>query len=251
MRVIRATLAYDGTDFVGWQVQASGRSVQGALQEGLERMHGHPVRVAGAGRTDSGVHATGQVASFLSDLASIPGPRFRDAMNAYLPHDVRVVESAEAPPGFHARWSATLRVYRYFTVAAPVLLPHLRRHRHWVRRGLDLDRLRAMAGVIAGEHDFTSFTAEGAASGSRVRTVTESRFDTDGDTVVYTIAAGSFLWKMVRNIVGTALWIEENGGSAAEIAAVLDAHSRPAAGPTAPALGLFLEKVLYDEALGS
>ncbi len=205
MRVIRATLAYDGTDFVGWQVQAAGRSVQGVLQEGLERMHGHPVRVVGAGRTDSGVHATGQVASFLSDIDSIPGPRFRDAVNAYLPHDVRVVESAEAPPGFHARRSATMRVYRYYTVTAPVLLPHLRRHRHWVRRSLDLDRLRAMAGVIAGEHDFTSFTAEGDANRSRVRTVTESRFDAEGDTVVYTIAAGSFLWKMVRNIVGTAL----------------------------------------------
>ena len=251
MRVIRATLAYDGTDFVGWQVQAAGRSVQGVLQEGLARMHGHPVRVVGAGRTDSGVHATGQVASFLSDLDSIPGPRFRDAMNAYLPHDVRALESDEAPPGFHARRSATMRVYRYYTVAAPVLLPHLRRHRHWVRRGLDLDRLRAMAGVIAGEHDFTSFTAEGDANFSMVRTVTESRFDVEDDTVVYTIAAGSFLWKMVRNIVGTMLWIEEDGGGAAEIAAVLDARSRPAAGPTAPAHGLFLEKVSYEQTIGA
>jgi tRNA pseudouridine38-40 synthase len=251
MRVIRTTLAYDGTDFVGWQVQAAGRSVQGVLQEGLERMHGHPVRVVGAGRTDSGVHAIGQVASFLSDIGSIPGPRFRDAVNAYLPPDVRVLESAEAPPGFHARRSATGRVYRYYTVSAPVLLPHLRRHRHWVRRSLDLHRLQAMAGVIAGEHDFTSFTAEGSASGSRVRTVTESRFDAEGDTVVYTIAAGSFLWKMVRNIVGTLLWIEENGGGPAEIVAILESRSRPAAGPTAPAHGLFLEKVLYDEALGS
>lgn len=251
MRVIRTTLAYDGTDFVGWQVQANGRSVQGVLQESLERMHGHPVRVVGAGRTDSGVHATGQVASFLSDLDSIPGPRFRDALNAYLPPDVRVVDSGEAPPGFHARRSATLRVYRYYTVSAPVLLPHLRRHRHWVRRALDLDRLRAMAGVIAGEHDFTSFTAEGDANGSRLRTVTESRFDAEGDTVVYTIAAGSFLWKMVRNIVGTALWLEESGGGPAEIAAVLDARSRSAAGPTAPACGLFLEQVRYDGALGA
>lgn len=251
MRVIRTTLAYDGTDFVGWQVQANGRSVQGVLQESLGRMHGHPVRVVGAGRTDSGVHATGQVASFLSDLDSIPGPRFRDALNAYLPPDVRVVESDEAPPGFHARRSATLRVYRYYTVSAPVLLPHLRRHRHWVRRNLDLDRLRAMAGVIAGEHDFTSFTAEGDASGSRVRTVTESRFEAEGDTVIYVIAADSFLWKMVRNIVGTALWLEENGGGAAEIAAVLDARSRSAAGPTAPACGLFLERVRYDGTLGA
>jgi tRNA pseudouridine38-40 synthase len=251
MRVIRATLAYDGTDFVGWQVQVNGRSVQGVLQEGLERMHGHPVRVVGAGRTDSGVHATGQVASFLSDIDSIPGPRFRDAVNAYLPRDVRVLESAEAPPGFHARRSATMRVYRYYTVAASVLMPHLRRHRHWVRRSLDLERLRAMAGLIAGEHDFTSFTAEGDANASRVRTVTDSRFDAEGDTVVYTIAAGSFLWKMVRNIVGTMLWIEESSGGPAEIAAVLDARSRSAAGPTAPARGLFLERVLYDETLGS
>jgi len=251
MRVIRATVAYDGTDFVGWQVQANGRSVQGVLQEGLARMHGHPVRVVGAGRTDSGVHATGQVASFLSDLDSIPGPRFRDAMNAYLPHDVRVVESAEAPPDFHARRSATQRVYRYYTVNAPVLLPHLRRHRHWVRRSLDLESLRAMAAVVAGEHDFTSFTAEGDANGSRVRTVTESRFDTEGDTVVYTIAAGSFLWKMVRNIVGTMLWIEENGGGAKEMAEVLAARSRSVAGPTAPAHGLFLERVRYGEALGA
>jgi tRNA pseudouridine38-40 synthase len=251
MRVIRATLAYDGTDFVGWQVQATGRSVQGVLQEGLARMHGHPVRVAGAGRTDSGVHATGQVTSFLSDLDSIPGPRFRDAMNAYLPRDARVVESAEAPPGFHARRSAILRVYRYYTVNAPVLLPHLRRYRHWVRRSLDLARLQAMAGAIVGEQDFTSFTAEGDANASRVRTVTESRFDVEGDTVIYTIAAGSFLWKMVRNIVGTALWLEGNGGGPTEIAAILMARSRPAAGPTAPAHGLFLEKVVYDEALGS
>ncbi len=131
------------------------------------------------------------------------------------------------------------------------MLPHLRKYRHWVRRRLDLDRLRAMAGVIVGEHDFTSFTAEGDANHSRVRTVTESRFDVEGDTVVYTIAAGSFLWKMVRKIVGTVLWIEENGGGAAEIAAVLDARSRPAAGPTAPAHGLFLEKVSYEQTIGA
>ena len=251
MRVIRATLAYDGTDFVGWQVQAAGRSVQGELMEGLSRMHGHPVRAVGAGRTDSGVHATGQVTSFLSDLESIPGPRFRDAMNAYLPRDIRAVDSDEAPPGFHARRSATGRLYRYYTVSAPVMLPHLRKYRHWVRHRLDLDRLRAMAGVILGEHDFTSFTAEGDANASMVRTVTESRFDVADDTVVYTIAAGSFLWKMVRNVIGTMLWIEENGGGAAEIAAVLDARSRPAAGPTAPAHGLFLEKVSYEQTIGA
>ena len=251
MRVIRATLAYDGTDFVGWQVQATGRSVQGELMEGLSRMHGHPVRAVGAGRTDSGVHATGQVTSFLSDLDSIPGPRFRDAMNAYLPRDVRAMESDEAPPGFHARRSATGRRYRYYIVNAPVLLPHLRKYRHWVHRRLDLDRLRAMAGAIAGEHDFTSFTAEGDANASRVRTVRESRFDVEGDTVVYTIEAGSFLWKMVRNIVGTLLWLEENGGGPAELAAVFDARLRGAAGPTAPAHGLFLEKVSYEQTIGA
>ncbi len=245
-RNIRLTLAYDGTDFEGWQVQKKGRTVQGVLQDGLERMHGHPVNVLAAGRTDSGVHATGQVASFRTDIDSIPGRRFRDAVNAYLPRDVRVLASDEVQWSFHARRSARQRVYRYYTVCGPVVVPHLRRYRHWVRRSLDLPRLNEMAAALVGEHDFTCFSAEGDANVSKVRRVDVSAFHRDGDTVIYTIAATSFLWKMVRTIIGTLLVLEEQRLGARELRLIMDAGSRANAGATAPARGLFLERVVYD-----
>ncbi len=245
-RTIRLTLAYDGTDFLGWQLQRRGRTVQGVLQDGLARMHGHPVNVVAAGRTDSGVHATGQVCSFRSDIDSIPGPRFRDAVNASLPPDVRVLESAEAEPGFHARRSASLRVYRYYTVCAPVLAPHLRNYRHWVRRSLDVRLLSRLAGCIVGQHDFTCFSAEGDANLSKVRRISTSAFHVEGDTLVYTIAATSFLWKMVRTIMGTFFMLEEQGRGELDLRLIMETGSRSNAGSTAPARGLFLERVVYD-----
>ncbi len=245
-RNIRLTLAYDGTDFLGWQLQKKGRTVQGVVQDGLARMHGHPVHVLAAGRTDSGVHATGQVANFRSDIHSIPGARFRDAVNSYLPWDVRVLSSEEVAGSFHARRSARLRVYRYYTVCGPVLLPHLRNFRHWIRRGPDLARLNQLAAALVGEHDFTCFSAEGDANLSKVRRVSVSAFHRDGETLVYTIAATSFLWKMVRTIIGTLFTLEEQGLGARELRLVMDAGSRSNAGGTAPAKGLFLERVVYD-----
>jgi tRNA pseudouridine38-40 synthase len=245
-RNIKLTLAYDGTEFLGWQLQKRGRTVQGALQDGLGRMHGHTVHVVAAGRTDSGVHATGQVCSFRSDIDSIPPARFRDAVNAYLPQDVRVVDSREAPAGFHARRSARLRVYRYYTVCGPVLLPHVRAFRHWVRRRLDVRLLSELAAAIIGQHDFTCFSAEGDANLSKVRRVSTSAFHVEGDTLVYTIAATSFLWKMVRTVMGTFLMVEELGRSVSDLRLIMEAGVRSNAGGTAPARGLFLERVVYD-----
>jgi len=170
-RNIKLVLAYDGTDFLGWQVQKKGRTVQGVIQDGLARMHGHPVNVLAAGRTDSGVHAIGQVANFHSDIDSIEPARFRDAVNAYLPPDVRILGSEVVGPRFHARRSARQRIYRYYIECGPVLLPHLRHYRHWVKRPLDMDRLNEMAGALTGEHDFTCFSAEGDANLSKVRRV--------------------------------------------------------------------------------
>src|SRR5262249_26775222 len=157
-RNIRLTLAYDGTDFVGWQLQKRGRTVQGALQDGLSRMHGHPVHVVAAGRTDSGVPAPGQVSNFRTDIDSIGPLRFRDSGNSSLPPALGVMESDEAPASSHARRSARLRVYRYYTHCGPVLPPHLRRYRHWVRRRLDLPLLSSLAAALVGEHDFTCFS---------------------------------------------------------------------------------------------
>jgi len=249
-RNIKLTVAYDGTDFLGWQLQKKGRTVQGVMQEGLGRMHGHPVHVLAAGRTDSGVHATGQVANFHSDLDSIAPERFRDAVNSYLPRDVRILESQEVPARFHARRSARLRVYRYYTVNGPVLLPHLRNYRHWVRRPLDVAALNEMASVLVGEHDFSCFSAEGDANVSKVRQVLVSSFHAEGDTLIYTVAATSFLWKMVRTIMGTFLMLEEQGLGAGDLRRIMESGFRSNAGATAPARGLFLERVLYEEVDG-
>jgi tRNA pseudouridine38-40 synthase len=245
-RNIKVTVAYDGTDFLGWQLQKKGRTVQGVMQDGLARMHGHPVHVLAAGRTDSGVHATGQVANFHSDIDSIAPDRFRDAVNAHLPRDVRVLSSEEVSPRFHARRSARLRVYRYYIVCAPVLLPHLRHFRHWIRRSLDFTRLNEMASVLVGRHDFTCFALEGDANDSKVRVISSSAFHVEGDTLIYTIASNSFLWKMVRTIIGTLLMLEEQGLGAREMRLIMETGSRSNAGGTAPAHGLFLERVVYD-----
>lgn len=249
-RNIKVTMAYDGTDFLGWQIQKKGRTVQGVMQAGLERMHGHPVHVLAAGRTDSGVHATGQVANFHTDIDSIPTEKFRDAVNSFLPWDVRILASQEVGPRFHARRSARLRVYRYYIANGPVLLPHLRNYRHWVKRSLDIGRLNEMASVLVGEHDFSCFSAEGDANKSKVRQVSVSSFHADGETLTYTIAASSFLWKMVRTVIGTFLMLEEQGLGAPELRRIIDSGSRANAGGTAPARGLFLERVIYDEENG-
>ena len=154
IRNIRLTLAYDGTDFAGWQVQKAQRTVQGVIEEALARMHGHPVRIRGAGRTDSGVHATGQVANFHTELDSIPAARWHLALNSYLPPDVRVLESLEADPDFSAKKSARLRVYAYHLLAAEVGPPHLRRYCWKILRRPETAALNRLAAVFLGEHDF-------------------------------------------------------------------------------------------------
>jgi tRNA pseudouridine38-40 synthase len=217
------------------------------IQAALERMHGHSVRLTGAGRTDSGVHAAGQVANFMTDIDSIPARRFRDAVNSFLPRDVRVLSSEEVGERFHSRRSAILRVYSYRILQAPVCPPHLRNFCHWTRRKPDIGTLNRMASLLVGRHDFTSFSARGDRNRSKVREVAVSSFRAEGSFLVYTIAASSFLWKMVRTVIGTILMLEEEGMGAAELAHIIEARSRFEAGGTAPAQGLSLERVVYDE----
>jgi tRNA pseudouridine38-40 synthase len=198
------------------------------------------------------VHATGQVANFSSDLDSVPPGRFREAVNSFLPRDVRVLASAEADPRFHARRWARQRVYRYYICCSQVLLPHRRNYCSWMKRKPDIRVLNGMASRLVGEHDFSAFAADGDANESKVRAVAVSSFHAESDMLVYTIAANAFLWKMVRTIVGTFLELEEQGAGAAAIAEVLASRDHGRAGGTAPARGLFLERVVYDEeTLGS
>jgi tRNA pseudouridine38-40 synthase len=257
-RTIRATVAYDGTDFAGWQIQNAPRipaphthqprTVQGVFEQALARMHGHRVPVTAAGRTDAGVHAVGQVASFRTAIDSLTPAVLPRALNSYLPDDVRVVDAQEADAGFDARRSALLRMYRYQLLPGRQL-PHLRRYTLWVRRPLRLEMLNRMASATVGEHDFTTFAAAGAV-GSSFRRVVQASFFADGPLIVFRIAAQSFLWKMVRSLVGTMLALEAECGAdaaapQARMAELIRDPSRERVGQTAPAWGLFLERVCY------
>jgi tRNA pseudouridine38-40 synthase len=248
MRRIKLLLAYEGTRFAGWQTQKADRTVQATVEAALAKIHGHPVPVVGAGRTDAGVHATGQAAHFDTDRDSLPAGRFVDALNGNLPHDVRAIKSEEADPDFHARFQAVLRVYRYYIYNVPIGLPHLRHYTWRLRPRLEIEALNRYAALLCGRHDFTSFTASGDPAESKVRTIQTSAFSRQGDFIVYHIAAPSFLWRMVRTIVGTIVDCALAGTSEADFRRILDARDRLAAGRTAPARGLFLEEVRYGEA---
>ncbi len=245
MRTIRLLLAYDGTEFHGWQVQPGRRTVQGVVEEALRDMLGDDApRVAGAGRTDAGVHARGQVASF-SCASELPAKAFGPLLNRRLPADVRVRAAAEAPAGFHARHSARERRYAYRVLARDDVL--IERFAWSVRRTPDWERVDAATRALEGEADFRAFAtaSEPRTTVCRVRLARWLRV-TGGARL--DIAADHFLYHMVRNIVGTALRVASERDPAAAMRAVLTSGDRARAGATAPAHGLCLERVNYAAA---
>lgn len=246
-RTIRLCLAYDGTDFSGWQRQSADRSVQEELEKALAKMHGHPVPVVGAGRTDTGVHAAGQVAHFHSDIASIPAERFALALNKHLPPDVRVVRAEEARSDFHARYDARFRRYKYFLYHSPRALPHRDRFAWRIGHRPSLLKLNRLASCLRGELDCTAFAAAKDPSEHRFRYLHHAAFYAEGDGLVFDIAANAFLWRMVRSLVGTLVSLEKAGAPDGALKAILEAKDRSAAGATAPARGLFLWNVAYYE----
>lgn len=244
-RNLRLTLSYDGTDFAGWERQSEGRTVQGTVEAALAELHGHPVEVAVAGRTDSGVHALGQVINFRSD-ASIPDDRFPYALNSLLPRDVRVLRSIRVSDAFHARFDARARVYAYHFQTGEFESPIDRRFAWHLRREPRVERLNSLASVIVGTHDFTTFAAAGDTSQSRVRDIASAAFFFEGGRLVFRIVGNAFLYRMVRSLVGTMVDLEAAGAGASRMRELLDGRARELAGPTAPAHGLFLVKVVYD-----
>ncbi|MBN1686096.1 MAG: tRNA pseudouridine(38-40) synthase TruA [Spirochaetales bacterium] len=245
-RNLKVILCYDGTDFCGWQIQRQERTVQGVVEEALFRLHEHPVRVKAAGRTDSGVHARGQVISFESD-STVPDERFARALNSRLPRDVRAVAVHPVDDEFHARYTARRRIYKYYLLPAAYSDPFARRYCLTVKRDLDMQRLNGYAGRILGVHDFTTFAAASDDSGSMMRQIFSSAFCLEGRFIVYRIEGNSFLWKMVRSLVGTMLAADSQGLSPLQFGELLDRRDRTLAGDTAPAKGLFLTRVIYDE----
>jgi tRNA pseudouridine38-40 synthase len=247
----RVTLAYDGTDFIGWQLQRAGggRTVQGVLEQALAHLaEGRRVAVAGAGRTDAGVHALGQVASF--DLPrEIDAADLQRALNGLLPEDVRVLEAATAPEGFHARESAVSKLYRYVLDCGGVLLPQRRRIVGWVPHLLDEAAVRAAAALFLGRHDFASLASSGGASRTTVRTVTRSEISFDERGLVYEVEADGFLRKMVRSMVGGLIAVGQGSLAPGMLAAALEARDRRAWPAPAPPSGLTLVRVDYPPPL--
>jgi tRNA pseudouridine38-40 synthase len=256
MRTFKVTLSYDGTDFSGFQRQLNRRTVQAELEAALAPIEGAPVTVAGAGRTDAGVHALGQVASFKLS-SSIAASALLRALNATLPEDVRVLAVDEMPDGFHARFSARSKAYRYRISNTPVLSPFQRRYAWHLSRKLDLPAMTAAARELVGEHDFSCFQAHARAgarqTGATVRTITRSTWAEEpvsagGRLLTYEIAGSGFLKYMVRTVIGTLVEVGDGRRTPQSIGDLLRAGDRGSAGPTAPPAGLYLVRVDYDTA---
>ncbi len=244
-RRLKLVVAYDGTDYSGFQVQKNAESVQGHIEDALSRLHKHGVRIAAAGRTDAGVHARGQVISFDSDIASLGAAAWPRAINGYLPRAIRVRSAAIVDDKFHARYSAKARVYTYHCSAETFQDPFTSRFVLRLRRAPDLRLLNAYSVQVLGEHDFSTFVGAGDQSASRVRQVMDAAWFATATGPVFKIVANAFLWKMVRSLVGTMLDLEARGIEADEMGRILASRGRHAARTTAPAQGLFLDYVVY------
>jgi tRNA pseudouridine38-40 synthase len=250
MRNLKLILSYDGSDFAGWQVQPDAVTVQGTLASAIGRITGEKVLPQGSGRTDAGVHALAQVVTFVTE-SSVPTVNFVKALNDVLPASVRVLEVEEAAPEFHARKSARAKTYRYRIYRAAICPPFLARYVSHYPFPLDEQAMVLTAGLVEGEHDFTSFAAVDPERGregvpvSNVRLIFSSSWERQGDEFVYTVKGSGFLHHMVRNLVGTFILVGKGTLRAEDITRILEARNRSAAGATGPAGGLYLVNVEY------
>jgi tRNA pseudouridine38-40 synthase len=249
-RNLKLTLAYDGYDFAGWQVQPGMATIQGTLVSAIEHLTGEKILPQGSGRTDAGVHALAQVASVQIE-SPIPAENLRKALNDLLPAAIRVLAVEEMPAEFHARKSALRKSYRYRIYREEICPPFLARYVYHHPYPLNEGAMIGAASLVMGEHDFTSFAAldpernRGDVEPNNVRTIFFSEWERRGEELVYTVSGNGFLHHMVRNLVGTFLMIGKGSLTSADIRGILDLRDRSAAAATAPASGLFLVSVKY------
>ena len=244
MRNIRLLIEYDGTNYAGWQWQKNAITIQETLSKAIEQVIQEKVTIYGAGRTDAGVHAIGQVANFHTH-SNIPSERLLLAINFYLPHDITVKEAVDVPETFHAQYCAVSKVYQY-TLFNDWIRTALNRNFCYVCGfQLDVDKMTNAAQYFIGAHDFTSFTTKALQEKNRIRTVKRLEIKKEGKYIYFTVEADGFLYNMVRSIVGTLIEVGRGKIEAESIKDILNAKNRNSAGPTAPARGLCLIEVKY------
>lgn len=250
----KLTIEYDGQDFHGWQVQNDVPTIQGQIQSALLEFTGQEIKLVGSGRTDAGVHALGQVAHIDLPSRYVDGDTIRDAVNYFLkPHPIAILSATPVIDHFHARYSAQLRHYRYQLIQRRAPLTHQRRIYHWTGTPLNLSAMQAGASHLIGQHNFTSLRSVDCQADDPVRTIndvgvtqiTDTIYGSDTKVIAIHVSALSFLHHMVRNIVGSLLYVGDGRWDPDYMAEILDARDRRVAGPTAPADGLFLSHVDY------
>jgi tRNA pseudouridine38-40 synthase len=263
LRNLKLTLAYDGHDFAGWQVQPDRLSVQGTLVSAFEHLTGEKTLPQGSGRTDAGVHALAQIATVTTN-SPIPVDNLIRALNDILPRSIRVLAAEEMPPEFHARRSAIAKTYRYHIYRGAICSPFQARYVYHHPYPLSESRMIQAAALVEGEHDFTSFAAvdpekrketlavdqdtlaaNAAPEPNNIRTIFLSQWQRHGDELIYTVRGNGFLHHMVRNLVGTFLMVGKGSLTVADVRRILELRDRSAAAATAPASGLFLVSVEY------
>ena len=246
MKNIKLIMEYDGSRYAGWQRQDNAITIQQRLEEALCQLTGAEIKLIGSGRTDSGVHARGQTASFLTD-ATIPPDRYSYALNALLPHDIRMIHSEEVSLDFHARFSAVGKKYRYSILQNTHGTAIGWQYYHHIAVPLDVSAMKEAAESFLGTHDFAAFMATGSTVKSTIRTIYGSEWKQEGEVLHYLVTGNGFLYHMVRIIAGTLIEVGKGKISPTVIPEILTSGDREMAGPTAPSKGLTLEEVYYDK----
>jgi tRNA pseudouridine38-40 synthase len=246
MKNILLEIEYDGTNYCGWQVQKNGVAIQQKIEEAIECLTGEKLRINGAGRTDSGVHALGQTATFNTD-STIPSSNLSKALNQILPKDISIISSRKVPVDFHARFSATGKIYRYIILNRQQRSPFYERKAYKYGKKLDIAAMKEAAVHFTGSHDFKAFMASGSSVEDTVRRIERLDVSKDGDLITIEIEGNGFLYNMVRIIAGTLVECGEGRKRTTEIPGIISDCNRQAAGRTLPGHGLYLVKVKYPE----
>ncbi|MGL5439771.1 MAG: tRNA pseudouridine(38-40) synthase TruA [Filifactoraceae bacterium] len=242
MRNIALKIEYDGRNYVGWQRQENGLAIQEVMEVAIEKIVKHKVELFASGRTDSSVHALGQVANFFTER-DMDVYRMQQAINSQLPEDIRVSKISEVSLDFHSRFSAIGKTYTYIIEARPYKSPFINGRAYYVKNALDIDSMKEAGELFIGEHDFAGFRSQGSLTKTTIRTIYSLDIIVDGDLIKVEISGNGFLYNMVRIIVGTL--VDIGRGKKLDIDKALKEGKRELAGPTAPAHGLFLKEVKY------